>query len=88
MKIWLNQRIQYLSQSFHKGELSLSDYRSLRREEFEHLNNLSNGHDSRHAPSIINKLIPAKQVLKRAGIATLLAVSLLILTVMLVRFLF
>ena len=86
MKISLNQRIQYLSESFHKGELTLTDYRELRREEFEHLNSDAQKHPpsrDKHRESGASSVL-AKKIL----IATLLSVALLLVTVILARWLF
>lgn len=86
MKICLNQRMQYLSKSFHKGELTLADYRELRREEFEHLNSApQKHHSSKHA---MPKMDFSSKLAKKVIVLTLLSISLLILTVILVRFLF
>lgn len=80
MKICLHPRIQMLSKSFHKGELSLADYRELRRAEFELLNSDS--------PHHVNKETDRSRLpLRRVLIATLVSVALLFVTVMLARYL-
>jgi len=80
MKIFLNERISMLSETFHRGDLSLTDYREQRRKELEALNQTSdqplkntNGH--------------SKVIIKRVLVGTLVAISLIFTTVMLAKFL-
>lgn len=80
MKICLHPRIQMLSKSFHKGELSLADYRELRRAEFEQLNSASPKNDKRENAC---SSLPVKRVI----LVTLVSVALLFATVILARFL-
>lgn len=81
MKICMHPKIHALSESFHKGELSLTDYRSLRRKELEVLNSASQKTKSSEHKSYSSALV------KRVFSTTLLAICLVVVTVMLAKYL-
>lgn len=80
MKSHLHKRIHDLSEAFHKGELELKEYRELRREELDALNDQSK-------PSVIaNNNVLSGIVNKRVFSATLTAIGLIFLTVIVAKF--
>jgi len=80
MKISLNRKISELNDDFHNGDLSLTDYRVQRRKELEALN-------SSTEPSIKQATHTSKAVVKRVVLGTFAAISLLLLTVIVAKFL-
>lgn len=80
MKITLNEKLSKLSAKFHKGELSLTDYRFKRRQEIEALNKGDDGVTKRASHL-------SKAIVLRIVIGTTFAISLLLVTVMTAKYL-
>jgi len=80
MKIFLNQRISTLSDAFHKGDLSLTDYREQRRKALEDLNQVSE-------QPLRKTTGHSKVLIRRVLVGTLAVISLIFATVMLAKFL-
>lgn len=79
MKIHLHTKIHALNESFHKGELSLTEYRELRRKELDILNDTSQAkHNKKHRVSA--------EIIKRVLSNTLLVVGLVLVTVLIAKY--
>lgn len=79
MKISLNRKIAELSEEFHNGDLSLTDYRIERRKQLEALNSSSE-------PQLKQTTQISKRMIKRVVLGTCWAVALLFVTVMIAKF--
>ena len=75
MKIFLNKELSILCGAFHRGDISVADYREKRRKVLEQLGSESE-----------ENAVTTSPVIKRVVTGTLVIVSLLIGTVVLVKY--
>tara|TARA_B100000446_G_scaffold177850_1_gene191107 strand:+ start:446 stop:694 length:249 start_codon:yes stop_codon:yes gene_type:complete len=80
MKTHLHKKIHEISESFHKGDLSLADYRELRRKELDRLQEQSMP-GKRPKRKLFSSFI-----VKRVFLATFSAICLILMTVIVAKF--